>query len=325
MAFRAILCREIGQPLEVGTVQRQPLEPEQVRIRLNWAAVNFPDVLMIRGDYQNKPALPFSPGLEGSGEIIEVGGSVGSLRVGQRVLAHTGNGLMAEEAVLHHDAVHALPDGIAMREAAAFPVTYGTSYYALVDRGELREGEWLAVLGAGGGVGIAAVEIGRALGARVIAAAGSPEKLALARDAGAEAVIDYRHEDLKTRLREITGQQGVDVVYDPVGGDATEAALRAIAWGGRLLIIGFAAGSIPRLPANLPLLRNADIRGVLWGGYTKRKAEAKRQAMDRLFALWLDGKLTPRISAEYAFEEAGQAIADLGARSIAGKAVIRIA
>jgi NADPH:quinone reductase-like Zn-dependent oxidoreductase len=298
--------------------------PHDVRVKVAYAGLNFPDVLMVLGNYQQKPQLPFTPGLEAAGHVAEVGDAVGHVKPGDRVLVHVPNGMMADDVVVPGVIVHRLPDNVSLRDAAAFPVTYGTSYYALKERGALAKGESLVVLGAGGGVGLAAVEIGKAMGARVIAVASSPDKLEAARAAGATDIINYKTEDLRTRLKALSGENGVDVVYDPVGGPATEAALRCMAWGGRLLIIGFAAGEIPKLPANLPLLKNCDIRGVLWGGYTKRYPEENRLAMKELIDMLGQGVLSPRVSSEYAMEDAGQALAQMAERTLVGKAVIRI-
>ena len=247
------------------------LQPHQVRIRVRACGVNFADSLMVGGSYQVKPPFPFTPGLEAAGEIVETGGAVAGLRVGQRVLAvlRFGGGY-AEEIVINADAVVPIPDAMDFVTAAAFPVAYGTAHFALTHRGHLAPGETLLVLGAAGGVGLAAVEIGKALGARVIAAAGGPEKLAVAREHGADELIDYRAESIRDRVRELTGGLGADVVFDPVGGDAFDQALRAVNWEARMLVIGFAAGRIQAVPANLILVKNISVIGVVWGAQAAR-------------------------------------------------------
>ena len=265
--MRAVLCREWGGPesLRVEETASRPLRPNEIRIRVQACGINFADTLMIAGKYQVKPQFPFSPGLEAAGEIIETGSEVAHLRVGQRVMAYfRSGGAFAEEAVADAKAAVPLPDRMDWAAAGGFPIIYGTSHYALTRRGRLQPGETLLVLGAAGGVGLTAVEIGKQLGARVIAAAGSAEKLAVAREHGADETIDYTKESIRDGVRELTDGRGADVVYDPIGGDAFDQALRAVNWKARMLVIGFAAGRIQAVPANLILVKNISVIG--WSG-----------------------------------------------------------
>jgi len=323
--MKAILCREWGGPegLRVETVARPLLALDQVRIRVRAAGVNFADTLMIAGKYQVRPAFPFTPGLEAAGEIIEVGHNIDSLRVGQRVLAvlRFGGGY-AEEVAVGAASVVAIPDAMDLVTAAGFPVAYGTSHFALTHRGHLQKDEALLVLGAAGGVGLTAVEIGKALGARVIAAAGSPEKLAIAREHGADDLIDYTAESIRDRVRELTGGKGADVVYDPVGGDAFDQALRAVNWEARMLVIGFASGRIQAVPANLLLVKNISVIGVVWGEQAARDPALISRNLAKLLRWWEAGRLQPLISRTYPLAEAGAAMTALLSRRHAGKIVL---
>ena len=321
--MKAIVCNEFG-PIEALTLEDRP-EPVagagQVLIEVHAAGVNFPDGLMVRGEYQVKPPRPFTPGSEVAGIVRGVGDGASGFMVGDRVVALPGLGGFAEMVVSQAERTLKLPDGMDFETAAGFMLVYGTSLHGLADCGRLAAGETLLVLGAAGGVGLAAVEIGRALGARVIAAASTEEKLALARAHGAEIGINYAEADLKTELKRLA-PGGVDVVYDPVGGALTEAAVRGLAWGGRLLVVGFAAGEIPKLPLNLLLLREGEAKGVFWGTWTQRDPAAHAQAVARLFAWVQEGKLKPHVSGAYPLERTGEALAEVMGRRVQGKVVL---
>jgi NADPH2:quinone reductase len=325
--MRALICRELGPPqnLELGELPSPDVGATSVKIRVRAAGLNFPDVLVVQGKYQVKPPLPFVPGAEVAGEVLAVGAKVTAFAPGDRVMALPQFGGFAEEAVAHVESVFAIPATMSDAQAAGFPLTYGTTYHALVDRAHLRAGEWLLVTGAGGGVGLNAVELGAAFGARVIAAASSPEKLAAARSRGAAHTIDYSHENLVEKVKEITGGNGADVVYDPVGGDVFDAALKTLAWHGRLLVVGFAAGRIPDVPANRVLLKESSVVGVFWGAFAARDPAANRANFEALFALFAEGKLDPPILSRYPLERAKDAIVDLMERRIIGKAVVEVA
>ena len=323
--MRAMVCRAWGAPdvLQLENVPSRALRPGEVRIRVRAAGVNFADSLMVGGTYQVKPPFPFTPGLEASGEVIETGDGVPSLRTGQRVLAVLRNGGgYAEEIVLDAATVLPIPKTMDFVTAAAFPVAYGTSHFALIHRGHLQLGETLLVLGAAGGVGLTAVEIGKALGARVIAAGGGADKLAVAKSRGADELIDYRSESLRDRVRELTGGKGADVVYDPVGGDAFDQALRAVNWEARMLVIGFASGRIQAVPANLILVKNISVIGVVWGAQTERHPAWMSRTLAELLRWWEDGKLKPLIAKTFSLAEAGLALDALLSRRHAGKVVL---
>lgn len=320
--MRAVVCKAWGPPeaLAVEDVAPPPLGPGKARIAVAAAGVNFADTLMIRGQYQEKPPLPFTPGMEVAGVVREVAGDVRHLRPGDRVIAVTGTGGYAEEAVT--DAAWALPvpDSVDMVRAAAFPVAYGTSLLALDRRAGLRPGEVLLVLGASGGVGLTAVEIGKAMGAVVVACASSPAKLAVAARYGADHLIDYTREDIRDRVKALTG--GADVVYDPVGGAAFQQALRSINWEGRLVVVGFAGGEIQRIPANYVLLKNCSVIGALWGAYRRRDPATMRAVMGRL-AGWLErGKIRPHASHVLPLARAAEAMRLLLDRKSTGKVVL---
>lgn len=290
------------------------------------ASVNYPDTLTIRDMYQFKPPLPFSPGGEFAGTVFAVGDGVDNVAIGDRVIAVQVAGGFAEKALVSQPkALLPIPSGMDFAAAASWVLAYGTSYYALKDRAEAREGETVLVLGAAGGVGLAAVDLGRVLGLRVIAAASTDEKLAVCREYGAAETINYVGEDLKERVKSLTGGAGVDIVIDPVGGDYTEAALRATAWKGRLLVIGFTTGDIPRIPLNLTLLKGCDIRGVFWGSFTQRSPELSSRNLMDLVQLQQEGRIRPHISARYPLEQAPQAIADLLERRATGKVIVDVA
>ena len=323
--MKAMLCREWGEPgiLRLGELDRRPLQPHEARIRVHAAGVNFADSLMVAGKYQVKPAFPFIPGLEAAGEIIELGAAVRHLKPGQRVLAVLRNGGgYAEEIALNAEAVVPIPDGMDFVTAASFPVAYGTAHFALTHRGHLQPGETLLVLGAAGGVGLTAVEIGKQLGARVIAAAGSADKLAVARAHGADELIDYRQESIRDRVRELTAGRGADVVFDPVGGDAFDQALRAVNWEARMLVIGFAAGQIQAVPANLILVKNISVIGVVWGAQAERDPVLVSRNLAELLRWWETGRLKPEVARSFPLAEAGAALEALLSRRYAGKIVL---
>ncbi len=322
--MRAIVCREWGGPekLTLADVPAPVLCDGSVRIKVQAAGVNFADLLLIAGQYQEKPAFPFIPGAEAAGIISEVGSGVTAVKPGDRVTALTGLGAFAEEVVVEAARVLPIPANMDFPIAAGFPVAYGTSHGALDWRARLQPGEWLLVTGAAGGVGLTAVEIGKAMGARVIACAGSPEKLAIAQQHGAEHLIDYSKEDVRERVKAITGGRGVNVVYDPVGGDAFDAALRSIAWGGRIIIIGFAAGRVPQIPANIVLVKNIDVIGFYWGSYQSHNPELLRGSFLQLFRWFEEGKLNPHISHELPLAQAGHGLGLLQSRKSTGKVVL---
>ena len=323
--MKAMLCREWGEPgiLRLGELDRRPLQPHEARIRVHAAGVNFADSLMVAGKYQVKPAFPFIPGLEAAGEVVELGAAVRHLKPGQRVLAVLRNGGgYAEEIALNAEAVVPIPDGMDFVTAASFPVAYGTAHFALTHRGHLQPGETLLVLGAAGGVGLTAVEIGKQLGARVIAAAGSADKLAVARAHGADELIDYRQESIRDRVRELTAGRGADVVFDPVGGDAFDQALRAVNWEARMLVIGFAAGQIQAVPANLILVKNISVIGVVWGAQAERDPVLVSRNLAELLRWWETGRLKPEVARSFPLAEAGAALEALLSRRYAGKIVL---
>ena len=322
--MKALLCKTHGLPdtLVYEDAPDPTPGPGEVVIDMKAAGVNFPDVLIIQNKYQFKPELPFAPGAELAGVVSAVGEGVINTRVGDRVIASTGWGAFVEKVTAQAKKVIPIPDGVGFDTAAAFILTYGTSYHALVDRGTLKAGETLLVLGAAGGVGLAAIEIGKALGARVIAAASTPEKLAVCREHGADELINYTTEDLRERLKALTGGKGPDVVYDPVGGSFAEPAFRSIAWRGRYLVIGFANGEIPRLPLNLALLKGASIVGVFWGDFTAREPQNFASDVATMFGWIAQGKLRPHISARYPLAQGARAIEDMMNRKVVGKVVI---
>ena len=294
----------------------------EVVVSMRAASVNFPDVLIIQNKYQFKPALPFSPGSELAGVVKEAGAGVAGFKPGDRVIAFTTYGAFAEEVKTEAARLLPLPEGMDFTTGAAFLLTYGTSDHALRDRGGLKPGETLLVLGAAGGVGLAAIEIGKALGARVIACASSEEKLAVCRSHGADAGIDYAKEDLRERIKALTEGRGVDVVYDAVGGPYTEPAFRSLAWRGRLLVVGFAAGEIPKLPLNLALLKGAAVVGVFWGDFARREPREFAASVRQLGAWFREGKLRPHVSQTFPLHKAADALKLMAARQVKGKLVL---
>ena len=321
--MRAVLCKEWGPPESLvleDTATPEP-GPGQVRVKIEAASVNFPDVLIIQNMYQFKPELPFSPGSDLAGVITAVGEGVTGFKPGDKVMGMTSWGAFAEEAVADANRLAPMPDGVDPAVAAGFPMVYGTSYHALMDRGELKPSDTVLVLGAAGGVGLAAVEIAKAAGATVIAAASSAEKLAICAEHGADHLINYAEEDLRAALKRVC-PQGPDIIYDPVGGDLAEPAFRSIGWRGRYLVVGFAGGQIPKLPFNLALLKNASIVGVFWGAFVKNEHAAYEQDMEVLFRWLREGKIRPRVSDRYSLEDAPKAIRRLADRKAAGKLIV---
>ena len=323
--MKAVVCKAWGLPdsLVVEDLPELVPGPGQVVVDVKAAGVNFPDVLIIQGKYQFKPELPFTPGSELAGTVGAVGPDVATVKPGDRVIAFTAQGAFAQQALVPLQALMPMPPGMDFDTAAAITLTYGTSHHAVVDRAALKEGETMLVLGAAGGVGLAAIEIGKALGARVIAAASSEEKLAVCRAHGADLTINYSSEDLREAVKAATGGKGPDVIYDPVGGVYAEPAFRSIGWRGRYLVVGFANGEIPKLPLNLTLLKGASLMGVFWGEFAKREPKANLAAMRQLLGWLAEGKIRPHISARYKLAETAQALNDMAARKVTGKVVIQ--
>ncbi len=331
--MRALLSTAPGGP-ETLTLSELP-DPVagrgQVVIAVKACAINFPDVLIIEDKYQFKPERPFAPGGEIAGVIDAVGGGVEGWQVGDRVIAMLGHGGLCEKVIADPAKLYRLPEGRSFAEGASLILTYGTTIHALLDRGHIAAGQTLLVLGAAGGVGLAAIELGKAFGARVVAAVSSDEKAVAARDAGADETLVYarapfdkdQSKALAEQFKAAVGKGGADIIYDPVGGDYAEPALRSIAWEGRYLVVGFPAG-IPRLPLNLTLLKSCDVCGVFWGAFAARDPKANQAHIETLFALWKDGKIAPRVTEVFAFEEGGKAIAKMAARNAIGKLVVEV-
>ncbi|MEL6300552.1 MAG: NADPH:quinone oxidoreductase family protein [Pseudomonadota bacterium] len=324
--MKAALVKTYGAPESIVVEEVDLPSPGdgEVKLRLRACGVNFPDVLMVAGKYQFKPEMPFSPGAEMAGDVVEVGSGVEGVSVGDRVLCFLGHGGMAEEINVAASAVVPMPPGMDYKTAAAVTLTYGTSYHALKQRAQLAKGEKLLVLGAAGGVGLAAVELGKMMGAEVIAAASNADKLALAKSRGADHLINYTEGSLKEQVKALTNGAGVDVIYDPVGGEMFDDCLRSLAWNGRLLVIGFASGEIPKAPANLPLLKGSSIVGVFWGAFTQKEPKAHQENMMELAVAFANGTLRPHIGHEFPLDEAGEAMNVLARREAMGKVVITI-
>jgi NADPH2:quinone reductase len=322
--MRALVCKAHGLPetLVVEDLPAPSAGPGQVVVRIDAAGVNFPDALIIQDKYQVKPPLPFVPGAEMAGIVTAVGPGVSKLKLGDAVCGVVGIGAFAESIAVDADKLVPLPADAPRDVASAFILAYGTSHHALVDRAALKAGETLLVLGASGGVGLAAVDIGKALGARVIACASSATKLAVCTAHGADATIDYATEDLRERIKTLTDGKGPDVVYDPVGGGYAEPALRSIAWRGRYLVVGFANGEIPKIPLNLPLLKGCSIVGVFWGSFARAEPANAAAAVAELFAWLREGRLQPEISARYALADAPRALRAMLDRKVTGKIVV---
>ena len=325
--MKAILCKQFGPPdsLVFEEVASPTVGPGEVVVSVKAASVNFPDVLIIQNKYQFKPPLPFSPGSELAGVVKEVGAGVRGWRAGDKVMAFTTYGAFAEEVKTEAGRLLKIPEGMSFNEAAAFVLTYGTTDHALRDRGALAAGETLLVLGAAGGVGLAAIEVGKALGARVVACASSDDKLAVCRSHGADATINYATEDLRERIKALTGGRGVEVIYDPVGGPYSEPAFRSIAWRGRHLVVGFAAGDIPKLPLNLALLKGASVVGVFWGDFARREPARFAESVRQLTKWYAEGRLKPHVSETFPLEQAAEALKRMAARQVKGKVVLTVA
>ncbi len=325
--MKAVVCKAWGPPESLVVEDRPSLEaaPGMVVLSVKAANVKFSDTLIIANKYQTKPELPFIPGSEVSGVVKAVGAGVDGWKVGDRVSAQSPSGGYAEEVCVEADRLQAIPDSIDFAGAAGLTSTYGTSYYALADRGQLKAGETLLVLGASGGVGLAAVEIGKAMGAKVIACASSEEKLAVCREHGADETINYTTEDMRARVKAITKGKGIDVVYDPVGGDYSELALRDMAWGGRFLVIGFAAGGIPKISLNLPLIKGCSIVGVWLGGMAKRDPVQRVEVAREIWRLYSAGKIKPHLWGTYPLAKAADALNAIAGRKVAGKVVLMMA
>ena len=331
--MRALLSHAPGGPetLRVDEVADPQAGPGELLVRVRAAAIHYPDVLIIEDKYQMRPPRPFAPGGEIAGEIEAVGEGVENWKIGDRLIAVPGFGGLAEKIVIPAKAAIPLPSSRSFADGAALLLTYATSIHALYDRGRLEAGQTLLVLGAAGGVGLAAVELGKAKGARVIAAVSSEDKAQAARDAGADEVIVYPRgpfdkdgqKALSEQFKAAVGPKGADVIYDPVGGDYAEPALRAIAWEGRYLVVGFPAG-IPKLPLNLTLLKSCDVCGVFWGAFAARDPKANAAHVETLFKLWDEGRIGPRVSATYPLERGGEAITALAARNVIGKLVVTL-
>lgn len=321
--MKAVLCKQFGPPEDLAFEDVPEPTPGkgQVVVHVHAAALNFPDLLVIQDKYQFKPALPFSPGGEVSGIVQAVGEGVSSVKPGDRVVAWAPFGCFAEKVAFDEAMVLPIPDGISFEIASTLLIAYGTTYHALVDRAALKPGETLVVLGAAGGVGLAAVEMGKLLGARVIACASSAEKLDVCRSRGADGVINTSQENVRERLKALA-PNGADVVYDPVGGSLSEVALRAMAWKGRFLVIGFAAGDIPKIPLNLVLLKGCSVIGVFWGAFTSKETIRYREGLAEMFAWVRDGKLVPHIAKTYPLAQASEALRFMAERHVIGKLVL---
>lgn len=322
--MRALLCRQYGEPntLTVEEIPSPVPARGELLVNVKAAAVNFPDVLMIQNKYQHRPALPFTPGYEIAGTVHQVGPDVDGFSAGDAGVAIIRSGGFAQQAVVPADRFWRLPAGFNFKIAAAFPLAYGTSYHALKDRAGLVPGETLVVLGAAGGVGLAAVQLGKAMGAKVIACASSDEKLALCKRYGADELINYRTQSLREAIKKLTADAGADVVLDPVGGEFAEPCVRSMAWYGRYLVVGFTAGDIPRIPLNLPLLKGCSIVGVAWDTYSRRNPSGGKTNIDEMIAWITAGKLQPVVTAEYTLDTAARALEDVMQRRVHGKLVI---
>ncbi|QCX00872.1 NADPH:quinone oxidoreductase family protein [Aggregatimonas sangjinii] len=324
--MKAIRCKAYGPPSSLVLEEVDNLKPKakEVLVSVKACGLNFPDTLIIQGLYQFKPDLPFTPGSDVAGIVKEVGEEVTHLKVGQEVFGFVAYGALAEEVVVPANACFPKPPQMDFPTAASFLMAYGTSYHALKDRAHLAEGETLLVLGASGGVGIAAVELGKLMGAKVIAAASTEEKLALCKEYGADETINYVAQDLKATIKELTEGKGVDVVYDPVGGTFSEPALRGTAWNGRFLVVGFAAGDIPKIPLNLPLLKGASIVGVFWGAFAMKNPKANMQNSMQLMQWHAEGKLKPHIHAIYDLADTAKALEEMTNRKVKGKLIVKV-
>jgi len=323
---KAIICNEWGKPesLKLLDVESPMLDNKSVRIEIHAAGVNFPDVLIIQGKYQYKPPFPFSPGSEVSGIITEIGSEVKDLKVGDKVMAVTGHGAFAEEICVQEEKITKVPSNMDYTTAASMSLTYGTSSYALFQRASIKKGDTVLIHGSTGGVGLTALEISKAMGAKVIATASTEKKLKIAKDYGADHCINYSTGKFKDEVKEITNGKGADIIYDPVGGDVFNQSLRCIAWNGRLLIIGFASGNIASAPTNLPLLKNCSIVGVFWGAWREREPKGHNINMEKILKWWETKKVNPKVSKIFSLEDTQHALYALINREVIGKAVIKI-
>jgi NADPH2:quinone reductase len=323
--MKALICKEHGLPDKLELVADWP-KPEagehDVLINVRAAGLNFPDVLIIQGKYQIQPEMPFIPGGECSGEVVAVGSKVTRFNVGDKVISMGATGAFCEQIAVNEHAAFPMPEGLSFEQAAGISITYFTSYYALKQRGNLQAGETLLVLGAAGGVGTTAIELGKLMGAKVIAAASTSEKLELCKSLGADEVINYSEESLKDRVKELTGGKGVDVVYDPVGGDYAEPAIRGMAWNGRYLVIGFASGPIPKIPLNLTLLKGCSVVGVFWGRFTGEEPAENLKNIAELWALFEAGKLSPVVTDSFSIDQYEDAFNCLIERRARGKVIM---
>jgi NADPH:quinone reductase len=324
--MKAVLCTHFGpaEALKVAEIDGPRVLPGEALVRVKAVALNFFDTLLIAGKYQHKPPFPFSPGAEFAGVIESVGSAVSEVAAGDRVIGYSGWGAARELVAVAAQRLVKIPNALEFERAAGLTVTYGTTLYALRERAELKPGESLAVLGASGGTGLAAIELGKVMGARVIACASSEDKLAFARQHGADEIVNYDREDLRGALKKLGGERGIDVVYDPVGGRYAEPALRSLGWLGRYLVVGFAAGEIPKIPLNLALLKGCDIRGVSWGAWTNRDPSAQRSLMADILRWTAAGKLSAHVQAVYSLAETAAALDVLAARQAMGKIVLRV-
>ncbi len=324
--MKAFVCTEFGPVDNCGVqeIDPQPPEKDHVLIEVKSASLNFPDALMVEGRYQVKPPLPFSPGMDLAGIVKQVGEEVTHVSAGDRVIAFSGVGAFAEMCLASREKVVPMPDGMSFDAAAAYGITYATAIHAFQDCGRLKPNETALVLGAAGGVGLASIEVAKAMGARVIAAASTDEKLALARKLGADMTINYSNENLRARTLELTDGKGVDVICDPVGGDYTMDAFRAAAWGGRLLVIGFAAGDIPKIPLNYALLSEREIVGVFWGAWAARDREGQRRNMETMARWFSEGKINPVIDSTVSLSQIPEAMKRLTDRKVKGKVVVKV-
>ncbi|WP_232631261.1 NADPH:quinone oxidoreductase family protein [Methylobacterium sp. Leaf118] len=324
--MKALMCSRLGGPedLSVEDLPDPVAGPGEALVRVGVAALNFFDTLIIAGKYQVKPELPFSPGGEACGVVEALGPGAEGVAVGDRVMVHVSHGTARERIAVPVARLARVPDAVPDEVAAGLSITYGTTLHALADRARLQPGETLVVLGASGGVGLAAVELGKLMGARVIACASSPEKLETARSHGADDLIDYRADNLREALRRLTGARGVDVVYDAVGGDLAEPAMRALGWKGRFLVIGFAAGEIPKFPLNVIMLKGIDVQGVHWGAFVEREPEAHRRNQAQLLAWAAEGRLTVKIHGTYPLDAYEAALGLLKRREAVGKVLLRV-
>jgi len=323
--MKALLCTRYGTPddLELANIAEPKAGSGEAVVKIHAAALNFFDTLIIAGKYQYKPAPPFSPAAEFAGVVESLGTNVSGFKPGDRVLGYLTYGAARERVAVSVDRLIKIPDALDFDRAAGICITYGTTFYALKNRAALKHGESLAVLGAAGGVGLAAIELGKIMGARVIACASSDEKLAFARKHGADEGINYAKDDLKEALRRVTDGNGTDVTYDPVGGPYTEPALRSIAWRGRFLVIGFAAGEIPKLPLNLVLLKSCDVLGVFWGSWIERDPAGHRANTEQLLTWCVEGKLSSHVHAVYPLAEGPAALKAIATRKVMGKVILR--